>query len=85
MGRAYRASRLVCACVHVAIGVDDRPGLTRRERRSVRVRFFEPVDDDLRAELSELARRRGTASERAAERIDSIELASTALGVGVSV
>ncbi len=74
VGRAYRAGRLVCGCVHVAIRVDDRLGLTRRERRSVRVRFLEPVDDDLRAELSELARRRGTASERAAERIDPIEL-----------
>jgi len=74
MGRAYRAGRLICACVHVAIRFDDRLGLTRRERRAVRVRFCEPVDDDLRAELSELAGRRGAASERAAERIDPIEL-----------
>jgi hypothetical protein len=73
-GRAYRAGRLVCGCVHVAVRVDDRLGLTGRERHTVRVRFSEPVDDDLRAELSELARRRGTASERAAERIDPIEL-----------
>jgi hypothetical protein len=58
----------------VAIASDDRLGLTRRERRSVRVRFCEPIDDDLRTELTELARRRGTASERAAERIDPIEL-----------
>ncbi len=40
----------------------------------VRVRFSEPVADDLRVELSELARRRGPASERAAERIGPIEL-----------
>jgi hypothetical protein len=60
--------------VHVAITFDDRLGLTRRERRSVRVRFCEPIDDALRTELTELARRRGTASERAAERIDPIEL-----------
>jgi hypothetical protein len=60
--------------VHVAIGLDERVGLTRRERRLVRVHFHEPVDDDLRSELTELARRRGTASERAAERIDAIEL-----------
>ena len=66
--------RLVCGCVQVAIGVDDRLGLTRHERRLVRVRFCEPVADDLRVELSELARRRGPASERAAERIDPIEL-----------
>ena len=73
-GRAYRAGRLVCGCVHVRISVDDRLGLTRRERRIVRVRFCEPVDDDLRVELTELAWRRGMASERAAERIAPIEL-----------
>ena len=74
VGRAYRAGRLVCGCVHVAIRVDDRLGLTRRERRIVRVRFCEPVADDLRTELTELARRRGPASERVAERIAPIEL-----------
>jgi hypothetical protein len=60
--------------VHVAIGFDDRLGLTRRERRTVRVRFCEPVADELRGELSELARRRGSAGERAAERIGPIEV-----------
>jgi hypothetical protein len=74
VGRAYRAGRLICSCVHVAIRFDERLGLTRRERRLVHVRFSEPVADDLRVELSELARRRGSASERAAERIDPIEL-----------
>ena len=74
IARAYRAGRLVCGCVHVTISLDDRLGLTRRERRVVRVRFHEPVDDDLRSELTELARRRGTASQRAAERIAPIEL-----------
>jgi hypothetical protein len=75
VGRAYRSGRLVCACVHVTVGVDERLGLTQRERRLVRrVRFHEPVDDDFRAELSELARRRGTASRRAAERIAPIEV-----------
>jgi hypothetical protein len=74
LGRAYRGGRLVCGCVHVAIRFDDRLGLTRRERRTVRVRFCEPVADELRAELSELARRRGGAGERAAERIDPIEV-----------
>jgi hypothetical protein len=73
-GRAYRAGRLICGCVHVAIRSADRLGLTRRERRLVRVRFSEPVADDLRTELTQLARRRGRASERAAERIDAIEL-----------
>ena len=74
VGRAYRGGRLVCGCVYVAIGVDERLGLTEHERRPVRVRFHEPVDDDLRCELAELVRRRGTASDRAAERIDLIEL-----------
>jgi hypothetical protein len=74
-GRARLSRRAaVCGCVHVAIRLDDRLGLTRRERRKVRVRFCEPLADDLRAELGELARRRGTASERAAERIAPIEL-----------
>jgi hypothetical protein len=73
-GRAYRSGRLVCGCVQVAIRFDDRLGLTRRERRMIRVRFCEPFDDDLRAELTELARRRGAASERAAGRIAPIEL-----------
>ena len=74
MGRAYRAGRLICGCVHVAIRFDDRLGLTCRERRTVRMRFCEPVDDELRAELTELAHRRGTASQRTAERIAPIEL-----------
>ena len=74
VGRAYRAGRLVCGCVHVAIWFDDRLGLTPDERRMVGVRFCEPVDEDLRAELTELAQRRGRASERAAERIAPIEL-----------
>lgn len=74
MGRAYRAGRLVCGCVQVALRFDDRLGLTRRERCTVLVRFCEPVADDLRAELSVLVRRRGAAAERAAERTDPIEL-----------
>jgi hypothetical protein len=74
IGRAYRSGRLVCGCVHVTISLDERLGLTQRERRIIRVRFHEPVDDDLRTELAELARRRGRASDRAAERIDPIEV-----------
>jgi hypothetical protein len=74
VGRAYRAGRLVCGCVHVTIGLDERLGLTPRERRIVRVRFHDPVDDDLRTDLTELARRRGSASARAADRIDPIEV-----------
>jgi hypothetical protein len=73
IGRAYRAGRLICGCVDVTVSLDEL-GLTERERRTIGVRFHEPVDDHLRAELSELARRRGTASHRAAERIAPIEL-----------
>jgi len=74
LGRAYRAGRLVCGCVHVMVSLDERLGLTGRERRMIRVRFHEPVDDRLRAELTVLAHRRGRASERIAERIAPIEL-----------
>ena len=74
LGRAYRAGQLVCNCVHVTISLDDRLGLTEHERHLVRVRFHEPVADELRRDLIELVRRRGSASDRAAERIDPIEL-----------
>jgi hypothetical protein len=49
-------------------------GSPTADTAGVRVRFCEPIADDLRAELGEFARRRGTASERAAERIVPIEL-----------
>lgn len=74
LGRAYRAGRLVCACVQVTIRLDDRLGLAPRERRIVQVRFHEPLDDGLRTELSQLVRRRGAAACRVAERIGPIEL-----------
>jgi hypothetical protein len=74
LGRAYRADRLVCACVHVTIGRDDRLGLAPRERRIIQVRFHEPLDDGLRTELSQLVRRRGAAACRVAERVHPIEL-----------
>jgi hypothetical protein len=74
LGRAYRAGRLVCGWVHVTISVDERLGLTLQERRRVRLRFHEPLDDGLRSELAQLMRRRGTAARRAAERIDPIEI-----------
>ena len=73
-GRAYRASRLVCARVQVTIGHDDRLGLTRRERRYISARFQERLDRALRTELIGLLRRRGAAGYRMAERIDPIEL-----------
>ena len=74
LGRAYRAGRLVCGWVHVTISVDERLGLTRHERRRVRLRFHEPLDDALRSELAQLMRRRGTAARRVAERIEPLEI-----------
>lgn len=73
LGRAYRGGQLVCACVRVTVSLDGRLGLTPRERRFVRVRFHEPLEDGLRAELLRLVRRRGSAARRAAERVDPIE------------
>jgi hypothetical protein len=73
LGRAYRAGRLVCGCVHVMVLRDARLGLAPHERGLVQVRFHEPLDDDLRTELSQLVRRRGAAACRAVERIDPIE------------
>ena len=73
LGRAYREGRLLCGCVRVTVRLDGRLGLARRARRHVRVRFHEPLDDGLRAELARLVRRRGLAACRAAERVDPIE------------
>jgi hypothetical protein len=73
LARAYRAGRLVCACVHVTVRLDDRLGLAPHERRVLRVSFQEPLDDGLRVELAQLVRRRGAAACRVAERIDPIE------------
>src|SRR5688572_12932922 len=70
LGRAYRGGRLICGWVQVTICEDERLGLTRQERRLVRVRFHEPIDDGLRSELTLLLRRRGQAARRAAERIE---------------
>ena len=74
LGRAYRAGRLICGCVHVTVLSDGRLGLAPRERRVVRVRFHEPLDDELRAELTRLVRRRGAAARRVVERASPIEV-----------
>lgn len=66
-GRAYRDGRLVCGRVHVTLGHDVRLGLTQRERHHVRLRFHEPLDDEIRAELAQLARRRGATARRIAD------------------
>jgi hypothetical protein len=73
-GRAYRNGQLVCARVQLTVGRDGRLGVTRSQRRYVVARFSERVHPALRAELAELARRRGAAARRAAERMDPIEL-----------
>jgi hypothetical protein len=74
LGRAYRAGRLVCGCVHVTVSLDGRLGLAAHERGLLRVRFQEPLDDDLRSDLTQLVRRRGAAARRAVERVDPIEV-----------
>jgi len=74
LGRAYRGGRLICGGVHVTISRDERLGLTQRERRPVRVRFHEPLDDGLRSELNQLVRRRGAAAWRIADELEAIEL-----------
>jgi hypothetical protein len=71
-GRAYRNGSLVCGRVHVTFRRDDRLGLAPHERRAVVARFLDRLHPDLRAELAELARRRGAAARRAADRIEPI-------------
>jgi hypothetical protein len=60
--------------VRVTVLHDGRLGLTPHERRLVRVRFHEPVDEGLRVELTQLVRRRGAAARRVVERVDPIEV-----------
>ena len=71
-GRAYRDGSLVCGRVHVTFRRDDRLGLAAHERRYVVARFLDRLHPTLRSELEELARRRGAAARRAAERMEPI-------------
>jgi hypothetical protein len=75
-GRAYRDGRLVAGRVRLIVDHDVRVGLAPRERRrrSLRAAFTERVDPALRAELAAVARRRGAAARRAADRMDPIEV-----------
>ncbi|MGH2941327.1 MAG: hypothetical protein ACRDLN_00930 [Solirubrobacteraceae bacterium] len=73
-GQAYRDGSLVCGRVHVTLGRDERLGLAPRERRTVIARFEDRLHPTLRSELTELARRRGAAARRAAERIGTVVL-----------
>jgi hypothetical protein len=74
--RAYRDGRLVAGRVRLIVDQDVRVGLAPRERRrrSLRAAFVERVDPGLRAELVALARRRGAAARRAADRMQPIEV-----------
>src|SRR3712207_887097 len=74
VGRAYRAGRLVCGCVHVTVLRDGRLGLAPSERQLMWARFYEPLDDGLRVVLTQLVRRRGAAARRVAERAEPIEV-----------
>jgi hypothetical protein len=71
-GRAYREGSLVCGRVHVRIGGRDSLGIAHHGRRYVAARFLDRVHPDLRAELTELAHRRGADARRAAERMPPI-------------
>jgi hypothetical protein len=74
--RAYRNGRLVAGRVRLTVDHDVRVGLAPREgrRRSLRAAFLERVDPILRDELTAVARRRGAAARRAADRMDPIEV-----------
>jgi hypothetical protein len=74
--RAYRDGRLVAGRVRLIVDHDVRVGLTpsERRRRSLRAAFTERVDPTLRAELVAVARRRGAAARRAADRMEPIEV-----------
>jgi hypothetical protein len=73
--RAYRDGRLVAGRVRLIVDHDVRVGLTPHERRrSMRAAFLERVDPILRDELAAVARRRGAAARRAADRMAPIEV-----------
>jgi hypothetical protein len=74
--RAYRDGHLVAGRVRLIVDHDVRVGLAPRERRrrSLRAAFVERVDPALRAELVAVARRRGAAARRAADRMEPIEV-----------
>jgi hypothetical protein len=72
VGRAYREGSLVCGRVHVRIGRCDSLGITRYGRRYVAARFLDRLHPDLRAELTELACRRGADARQTAERMSPI-------------
>ena len=73
--RAYCDGRLVAGRVRLTVDHDVRVELAPHERRrSLRASFTERVDPALHAELVAVARRRGAAARRAADRIAPLEL-----------
>lgn len=72
--RAYRGEQMVCATVVVQTGLDDRVGLTQRERHRVTARFVENLDPKLRKELMAMVRQRGARARRVAEELEPITL-----------
>jgi hypothetical protein len=74
VAHACRDTEVVCGRVELTVATDTRLGLTARERRSFTVRFLDGVEAGLRAELTQLVRRRGAVARRAAERMEPIEL-----------
>jgi hypothetical protein len=71
---AGRDSEVVCSRVELTVRADTRLGLTRRERRVLTVRFIEGLEPVLHAQLTELVRRHGAVAQRAAERMEPIEI-----------
>jgi hypothetical protein len=71
---ACRDSEVVCGRVELTIGSDLRLGLTAGERHVFTVRFLEGLESRLRAELTELVRRRGAVAWRVADRMEPIEI-----------
>jgi hypothetical protein len=72
--RAYREGELICGSVELIVSADFRLGLAPHERRYFTARFFERLHPQLRTELGELVRRRGSAARRAAERMAPLEI-----------
>ena len=74
--RAYRHGRLIAGRVRLIVDHDVRVGIAPRERRRrfLRAAFVERVDPALRAELVAVARHRGAAARRAADRMEPIEV-----------
>lgn len=74
VAHACRDAEVVCGRVELTVALDTRLGFTARERRSFTVRFLDRLEPGLRAELTQLVRRRGAVARRVAERMEPIEV-----------